>query len=83
MFLPTEEKNSINAEFRSRPRCSCDAPSQNGVGDALVASGHDVFPPVSQNATWASRAPFGDEASPLHAPCNFGIRFNNSDVQPC
>jgi hypothetical protein len=61
-------------EFRSRPVGGCDAPSQKGAGDAPVARWQCVLSSDWKNATMASLSPSGDEASPLLATDNFGIR---------
>ena len=52
---------------------SCDASSQEGVGDALVASWAVDFGGLKK-CDGASQPPCGDEASPLRMPGYFGIR---------
>jgi hypothetical protein len=64
-------------DFRSWPERSCDASSQKGAGDALVASCGSDYSAAGKNATGASLSPCGDEASPLLSAGRFGIR-----VQP-
>jgi hypothetical protein len=41
--LSFKVQRTFEAELRSRPAGGCDAPSQKGAGDALVAGWHGVF----------------------------------------
>ncbi len=63
----------LEPEFRRWSERGCDAPSQKGVGNVLVARWHSVFSSGHKNATGAPRSPSGDEASPPPAIGNFGI----------
>lgn len=58
----------------SQPVGSCDASSQNGAGDAFVARCPGDFSKRVIKCNEAVAATFGDEASPLPATGNFGIR---------
>jgi hypothetical protein len=68
------QRSCVKLEFRSRPERSCDASSQKGAGDALVASCGSDYAAAGKNATGASLSPCGDEASPLLSAGRFGIR---------
>jgi hypothetical protein len=68
-------------ELRSWPERSCDALSQKGAGDALVASCGSDYPAAGKNATGASLSPCGDEASPLLSAGRFGVRVQNTRLK--
>jgi hypothetical protein len=67
-----------NPLFRAVAAGGCGAPSRKSAGDALVASWISGFPDGVKNATRAPLPPFGDEASPLLAPGNFGVRIQSA-----
>ena len=65
-------QEALSPEVRSWPGRGCDASSQKGAGDALVASYGGDYTAAEKNATVASLSPCGDEASPPPATGNPG-----------